>query len=96
VARTFITDGGAPIVPELRLGSAREVANDSRALNLGAAGGSTLLLPGVRPSRNMLSGGVGVTMQLQNSLYLFGNYDVIMPTGNTMVHTVQAGLRLRF
>jgi len=51
---------------------------------------------GVKPSRDILTAGVGVTARTQDNFYLYANYDSVLRTGDTLGQTVSAGLRLRF
>ena len=44
----------------------------------------------------MLTAGVGLTMQAGANLYLYADYDAVVPTGNTAYQVVSAGLRIRF
>ena len=43
-----------------------------------------------------LTGGLGLTIQVGPNLSFYATYDAILPTGNTIAQTVQAGLRWRF
>jgi outer membrane autotransporter protein len=51
---------------------------------------------GVRPSRDMLATGFGITMRAGPDALLYTNYDAILHTGNTTDQTVSAGVRVRF
>jgi hypothetical protein len=44
----------------------------------------------------MLTAGVGVTLQAQDNVYLYADYDAVAPTGNTAYQVVSAGLRIKF
>jgi outer membrane autotransporter protein len=48
----------------------------------------------VKPSRDMLSTGIGLTFRVSGNVSLYANYDVVLPIGNTVYHTVSAGLKL--
>ena len=37
-----------------------------------------------------------MTLRAQDNILVYANYDAIVPTGNTINHTVSAGLRVRF
>ncbi len=95
-SQTFITDGGMRITPELRLGYSHELANVSGVLNVSTITGATFLAQGIRPSRDMLTAGVGGTMRAQDNVYLYASYDTILRTGNTAEQTISAGMRIRF
>jgi outer membrane autotransporter protein len=94
--QTFVTADGTQYVPQLRLGYSHELANDNRLLNVGAVSGASFIIQGVKPSRDQLTAGLGVTVRAQDSLYLYANYDAIVRTGNTSDQTVSAGLRIKF
>jgi len=92
----FVAADGTEITPEIRLGYNREVLSNNRVITLAAIDGTTFLTQGVKPSRDMLSAGIGVTLRAQANILLYANYDAILPTGNTTNHTVSAGLKVRF
>jgi fibronectin-binding autotransporter adhesin len=72
------------------------VLNNNNLLAVAAIDGTNFVARGVKPSRDMLTAGLGVTMRAQENLLLYANYDVNLPTGNTSNQTVSAGLRIRF
>ena len=92
----FVAADGTVVTPEVRLGYNREVLSNNRVINLAAIDGTALLVQGVKPSRDILSAGIGVTLRAQDNILVYANYDAIVPTGNTINHTVSAGLRVRF
>ena len=94
--RTFAAADNLVVAPTLRLGYAREVLSDSRAASVSAIDGTAFIVEGVKPSRDMLSAGFGVTVRTRTDLFLFARYDALLPVGNTIDHTVSAGLRLLF
>ena len=96
VAQTFGTPEGTQLAPELRLGYGREVLSNSRALTVATIDGSNFLVQGVKPSKDMLTTGVGVTIRARDNVFLYADYDALVRTGNTSVQTVSAGLRIRF
>jgi fibronectin-binding autotransporter adhesin len=95
-AEKFLTTGGHQITLEIRLGYSREMLNTNRILAVAAADGTPFVARGIRPSRDMLIAGVGVTLRARDTVFLYANYDAILPTGNTSNHAVSAGLRVRF
>jgi outer membrane autotransporter protein len=95
-SQKFVTGGGTEITPELRLGYAYEALSNSRLLTVATVDGANFPVTGVAPSRNQLTGGLGLTVQAGPNLSFYATYDAILPTGNTTDHTVQAGLRWRF
>jgi fibronectin-binding autotransporter adhesin len=44
----------------------------------------------------MLTAGVGLTLRAEDNVYLYANYDAVVPTGNTAYQIVSAGLRIKF
>jgi hypothetical protein len=50
----------------------------------------------VRPSWDILTGGVGLTIKCRDDIAFCANYDAIIRAGNTPDQTVSAGLRIRF
>jgi fibronectin-binding autotransporter adhesin len=95
LAQKFVTDSGSQITPEVRLGYAYEVY-DSRLLTVTSVSGTAFPVEGVKPSRDQLTAGIGLTMTAGPNLSLYADYDAILPTGNTTEQTIQAGLRLKF
>jgi outer membrane autotransporter protein len=95
-AEKFVTPDGTEITPELRLGYSREVLDSNRLLTVAASDGTPFLTRGVRASRDIVTAGAGVTVRAQDNLFLYANYDVVLPTGNTSDQTVSAGVRIRF
>ena len=95
-AEKFLTADGNQITPEIRLGYSREMLNTNRILAVAATDGTLFVARGVKPSRDMLLAGVGVTLRARDNVFLYANYDAILPTGNTSNHAVSGGLRVRF
>ncbi len=96
VSHSFITDGGTQITPEFRVNYAREVADDSRTRDINTIDGTRFVVDGVRPSRDILSAGAGVTVRAQDNLYVYADYDAILPTGNTLNQIFSVGVRIPF
>jgi fibronectin-binding autotransporter adhesin len=44
----------------------------------------------------MLTTGIGFTVRAKKNLYVYANYDAVLPTGNTTDQTLSAGLRWKF
>jgi fibronectin-binding autotransporter adhesin len=95
-AEKFVTSGGMEITPELRLAYSREVLNNNRLFAVAAIDGTPFVARGVKPSRDMLTAGLGITLRAQDNVFLYANYDANLPVGNTSDHTVSAGVRIRF
>jgi outer membrane autotransporter protein len=96
LAQKFVTDGGTEMTPELRFGYAREALSGSRFLTVATVGGASFPVIGVRPSRDQVTAGLGITMAAGPNLSFYANYDAILPTGNTTDQTLSAGLRWKF
>ena len=94
--RSFTGDESTAVTPELRLGYTREALSNNRLLTVATVGGVDFPVQGVRPSKNMLTAGVELTMQAGTNLYLYADYDAVVPTGNTAYQVVSDGLRIRF
>ena len=92
----FVAADGTEVTPEIRLSYNREVLSNKRVITVAAIDGTPFLVQGVRPSRDMLGAGIGVTLRAQDNILLYAKYDAILPTGNTINHTVSAGLSVRF
>ena len=95
LAQKFVTDSGTQFTPELRLGYSHEIF-DSRLLTIATASTVTFPIEGVKPSRDQVTTGIGVSMVAGPNLSFYADYDAILPTGNTVEQTVQAGLRWKF
>jgi fibronectin-binding autotransporter adhesin len=95
-SQKFITADGTLFTPELRLGYDREALSGSRTLTVATVSGAFFPVTGVKPSKNMATAGAGLTVQAGPALSLYATYDAVLPTGNTIDQTVQAGLRLKF
>lgn len=94
--RTFSTDSGTRITPEVRLGYSREVLSTGRTINVTTASAAAFLVNGISPSRDQVTAGAGVIVQAAQTLDLFVDYDYAPLTGNQTSQTVSAGLRYRF
>jgi len=94
--RSFATDQGSIITPEVRLRYTREALSNSRLVTVATVAGANFPVQGVKPSKNMLTAGVGVMLQAQDNVYLYADYDAVAPTGNTAYQVVSAGLRIKF
>ena len=94
--RSFVTDEGIAITPEVRLGYSREALSNSRQLTVATVNATDFPVQGVKPSKNMLTAGVGLTLRAQDNVYLYANYDAVVPTGNTTYQILSAGLRIKF
>ena len=92
----FVAADGTEVTPEIRLSYNREVLSNKRVITVAAIDATPFLVQGVRPSRDMLGAGIGVTLRAQDNILLYAKYDAILPTGNTINHTVSAGLSVRF
>jgi autotransporter-associated beta strand protein len=95
-AQEFVTAGGMFVTPEVRLGYNREALGGARSLTVASVTGVVFPVVGVRPSKDIVTAGAGLTVDYAPNLALYATYDAIVPTGNTTDQTVQAGLRIRF
>jgi outer membrane autotransporter protein len=92
----FVAPDGTEITPEVGLAYAHEAADDGRTLTVGTVGGTSFLVQGVKPSRDMLEARAGITARARDDLFLYATYDSVLRTGNTAAQVIEAGLRLRF
>jgi fibronectin-binding autotransporter adhesin len=93
---SFLTNNGSEITPELRVGYSREALSNNRAITVAATDGTPFVVSGLKPSRDMLTAGIGLKLRAQHNVLLYASYDAIVPIGNTTQHTVSAGVRIRF
>ena len=96
LSQKFVTADSTLITPELRLGYDREALAGSRILTVATVSGAQFPVSGIKPSKNIMTAGAGFTVQAAPALALYATYDAVLPIGNTIDHTVQAGLRLKF
>jgi fibronectin-binding autotransporter adhesin len=96
LAQSFVTDGGIRITPEARLGYARELLSNARLITETTVSGANFFVAGVRPTRDIVTVGVGVTVEAMRDMRLYAAYDAILRTGNTAAHNFSAGARIRF
>jgi len=96
VSENFVAVDGTRLTPEVRVGYSREALSNRRVVTVAAIDGTPFVVRGVKPSRDMLTAGVGVSVQARDDLSLYGNYDALVHTGNTIDQTVSAGLRIHF
>jgi fibronectin-binding autotransporter adhesin len=94
--RHFVSDDGTAITPAVRLGYTREALSNSRQLTVATVSGFDFPVQGVKPSNNMLTAGLGLTLQTRDNIYLYADYNAVVRTGNTAYQVVSAGLRIRF
>jgi fibronectin-binding autotransporter adhesin len=95
-AKTWQLASGGTVTPRFRLDYARTVVGASRSLNVVTASNSTFTVDGVNPSKDQLSTGAGIVLQTSDRLSLYADYDVVLPTGNLLDQTIEAGLRIKF
>ena len=95
-ARNFETDDGTRLTPELSANYSHDLLNTGRTINVTTASGSAFTVAGVSPSRDQVTLGAGLTVQANERLDLFADYDVAPRTGNQTSQTISAGLRYRF
>jgi fibronectin-binding autotransporter adhesin len=91
----FKTGDGVRIAPELRLVYAREMLDVTRTSTVTTSAAEVFRVAGVSPSRDILTVGTGIAVR-GGALELYANYDVMVPIGNMIRHTVSAGLQYRF
>jgi fibronectin-binding autotransporter adhesin len=90
------TGAAKPALAQARVGYAYETLDSGRGVDAAAGDGTRFSLPGVAPSRGMLSAGVGVTLPLGKSTDVTASYDRLFNTGNTSAQTFQLQASYRF
>lgn len=95
VAKTFTTDNGWNLTPEVSLTYSREMLDDSHQAQV-LVGGGSFTVEGVKLTRDELALGTELTAQMSQTFELFGGYTAILPIGNTVSHNFEAGLRASF
>ena len=93
-SQTFVTSGGARIVPSASVTYSREFMNAPPSSV--QIGGGTFAVDGLTPSRDAVTVGAAVAASLTDSLALFADYRATLPTGNLLAQSVSAGLTVRF
>jgi fibronectin-binding autotransporter adhesin len=66
----FVADG-TEVTPEIRLSYNREVLSNNRVITVAAIDGTAFLVQGVKPSRDMLRAGIGMTLRAQDDILLY-------------------------
>ncbi|HEV8016683.1 MAG TPA: autotransporter domain-containing protein [Stellaceae bacterium] len=93
-AETFATASGMRIVPEADIAYSYETM--STPPSLVQVGGGSFTVEGVRPSRNQLQIGGGITMAMTNQFALHAAYHAVLPTGNLFEQIVEVGAICKF
>jgi fibronectin-binding autotransporter adhesin len=96
LSRTIITSGGAQIVPEIRLAYSRETLSDVPDLTVFATDGTPFTVVGVKPARDMIKPGAGLTVSVTPNLSLFANYDAVIYVGDAIDQDFSAGMQMSF
>ncbi|HTK01631.1 MAG TPA: hypothetical protein VL522_18530 [Bordetella sp.] len=76
------------------MGYAYETLGTGR--NVDVSAGTGFSLAGVRPSRGMLSAGLGLTLPIGKSMDLTASYDRLFDTGNVSAQAFQPQASYRF
>jgi uncharacterized protein with beta-barrel porin domain len=77
------------------ISSTREVLDVTRTSTITTSAAEVFGVACVSPSRDILTVGSGIAVR-GGDLELYANYDVTVPVGNMIRHTVSAGLQYRF
>ncbi|ARP83061.1 hypothetical protein CAL12_21065 [Bordetella genomosp. 8] len=96
VGLPFHTSADKPALVEARVGYAYETLDAGRNVNASASDGTRFSLPGVAPSRGMLSAGLGVTLPVGKSVDVSASYDRLFDTGNVSAQVFQLQASYRF
>lgn len=82
-------------MPHLDVGYARELLDTAPAGAI-AVGGGSFTATALEPARDQVTLGGGLAVTMDDSLSLYGDYQAVLPTGNSFSHTLEAGLSWRF
>jgi hypothetical protein len=85
-----------PHHPGSALGYAHELLSNARLITVATVSGANFLVTGVRPTKNIVTAGIGLSGQAMRNTLLYASYDATLRTGNTAAHNFSAGLRIRF
>ncbi len=97
LSATYRTDGGAEVMPAMRIGYSHEVLSISRGVVASLQRGSNALESfGLSPSRDLLTVGGRIEVQVESQIYLHAEASASAPTGNHMSQTVSAAVEYRF
>jgi outer membrane autotransporter protein len=95
VSRSFATDNGWHLIPQLDLTYSREMLDNKHDANV-VAGGGSFTVDGLRQSRDQLALSVNLTAQLNDTVDLSLGYTQILPVGNTTSSNFTGGVRVLF
>ncbi|WP_235610859.1 autotransporter family protein [Bordetella sp. H567] len=82
VGLPFSTGAARPALVEARVGYAYETLDAGRNVAAAAGDGTRFTLPGVSPSRGMLTAGLGLTLPIGKAVDITASYDRLFDTGN--------------
>ena len=92
-AKSFITEGGMLLIPEIDIAFVYEAANP--VPDLVQAASTNFTINGAAPGRNRLSAGGGITGMVSDRVGLFVDYHVITAR-NLLEQAISAGLTYKF
>ena len=81
---------------QLRAGYAYETQSVDRNVTVVATDGTGFVIPGTQDSRNRVTAGLGLDVPLGKATRIYARYDVVLPTGNVLAQSAQAGVNYRF
>lgn len=93
----YMTDEGTKIVPAMHIAYSREILSTDRTVQSSlVAGSNSLIAAGLSPSRDLVTLGGVVNVQVDDRLKIHFAVDGVLPVGNHASQTVSAGLDYRF
>jgi autotransporter-associated beta strand protein len=96
VGLPFRTGAARPALVEARVGYSYETLDAGRSVAAAAGDGTRFTLPGVSPSRGMLTAGMGLTLPLGKAVDITVSYDRLLDTGNVFAQAFQLQGTYRF
>jgi outer membrane autotransporter protein len=95
VSRSFATDNGWHLIPQLDVTYSREMLDNKHDANV-VAGGGSFTVDGLRQSRDQLALNLDLTAQLNDTVDLSLGYTQVLPVGNTTSYNFTGGVRVLF
>lgn len=95
LATSFTTEGGTTLTPQLSLDYSRE-AMDGAPSNTVSVGGGTFTVRGLEPSKDRVTAGLSLDVEMDERLSLHAGYKAVLPTGNLFAQSLEVGVTYKF
>ncbi|MDO8423141.1 MAG: autotransporter outer membrane beta-barrel domain-containing protein, partial [Parvibaculum sp.] len=93
--KSFKTTSGTKLTPRVEIGYSHELMNDAPSSTV-SVGGGTFSINGLQPSRNRLTAGTSLNVNVSDDLSLHAGYKAVLPTGNVFAQSFDIGFVLKF